>query len=153
MNSTEKLLPAAKKKEIVRNKPTKNQSGNNPIEHTGNTGADGEWFNDDVDSDQLNDEISLDEYRRRREHYRVLQAKLNYEKEAGLLLPYQDMIDAVSSEYARLRTRLIAIPPEHGPRLRALASTTDDTDFVAALQELIHEAMEELSRDGDTTNS
>ncbi|WP_152669809.1 MULTISPECIES: hypothetical protein [Xenorhabdus] len=69
------------------------------------------------------------------------------------MLPYQDMVDVVSSEYARLRTRLIAIAPEHGPRLRALASTVDDTGFVAALQELIHEAMEELSRDGDTTNS
>ncbi|MDE1484095.1 hypothetical protein [Xenorhabdus bovienii] len=52
-----------------------------------------------------------------------------------------------------MRTRLIAIAPEHGPRLRALASTTDDTEFVAALQELLHEAMEELSRDGDGTNS
>ncbi|WP_275322946.1 hypothetical protein [Xenorhabdus bovienii] len=82
-----------------------------------------------------------------------MQAKLSYEKDAGLLLPHQDMIDAVSAEYARLRTRLIAIAPEHGPRLRALASTTDDTEFVAALQELIHEAMEELSRDGNTANS
>ncbi|WP_275351054.1 hypothetical protein [Xenorhabdus bovienii] len=82
-----------------------------------------------------------------------MQAKLSYEKDAGKLLPYQEMIDAVSGEYARMRTRLIAIAPEHGPRLRALASTTDDTEFVAALQELIHEAMEELSRDGNTANS
>lgn len=59
------------------------------------------------------------------------------------------MLDAISSEYAALRTKLIAIAPEHGPRLRAIAATTDDAGFVAELQEVIYEAMEELTRDGD----
>ncbi len=59
------------------------------------------------------------------------------------------MLDAVANEYAAMRTKLIAIGPEHGPRLRAIAATTDDAGFVAALQDVIHEAMEELTRDGN----
>ncbi|MNY67648.1 hypothetical protein D3C86_2052720 [compost metagenome] len=59
------------------------------------------------------------------------------------------MIEAVGNEYARMRTRLIAIAPEHGPRLRVLASTTNDAEFVQALQEVVYEAMEELSLDAD----
>ena len=61
-------------------------------------------------------------------------------------------MDAVANEYAAIRTKLIAIAPEHGPRLRAIACTTDDLGFVAALQEVIHEAMEELTRDGDESD-
>ena len=48
-----------------------------------------------------------------------------------------------------MRTRLIAIAPEHGPRLRVLASTTSEAEFVAALQEVDHEAMEALSLEAD----
>ncbi|WP_232051303.1 hypothetical protein [Serratia symbiotica] len=48
-----------------------------------------------------------------------------------------------------MRTRLIAIAPEHGPRLRVLASTTNDAEFVQALQEVVYEALEELSIDAD----
>lgn len=58
------------------------------------------------------------------------------------------MLRAIGDEYGRIRTRLIAIAPEHGPRLRLIAMTSDDTAFTAALQEIIHEAMKELSADG-----
>lgn len=82
-----------------------------------------------------------------KENYFALHAQLDYEVKAGKLLPWQDMIDEVAQEYARMRTRLIALAPEHGPRLRATALTTDDVGFVAALQELIYEALNELSID------
>lgn len=58
------------------------------------------------------------------------------------------MLHAVGEEYGRVRTRLNAIAPEHGPRLRLLALTSDDTTFTAALEDVIREAMEELSADG-----
>lgn len=74
--------------------------------------------------------------------------QLDYEQKAGRLLPFEDMLRTIGDEYGRIRTRLIAIAPEHGPRLRLLALTSDDTAFTAALQEIIHEAMEELSADG-----
>lgn len=82
-----------------------------------------------------------------KEHYFAELARLEYEKESGLVLPWQDMIDKIGEEYHAMRTRLIAIAPEHGPRLRSLALTSSDAEFVAAVQDIIHEAMEELSLD------
>ncbi len=90
---------------------------------------------------------SLEESRAIKEHYLAELVKLEYSIKSGEVLPWQDMINQVGKEYARMRTRLIAIAPEHGPRLRALASTVNDAEFVAALREVIYEAMEELSLD------
>ncbi len=78
-------------------------------------------------------------------HAKLVQ--LDYEQKAGRLMPFEDMIHAVGDEYGRIRTRLNAIAPEHGPRLRLLALTSDDKEFTAALDDIIREAMEELSAD------
>ncbi|WP_289992116.1 RNA polymerase subunit sigma-70 [Photorhabdus laumondii] len=91
--------------------------------------------------------MTLDEARTLKENSLALLTQLEYEIKSGQVLPYKDMIEAVGQEYSRMRTRLIAIAPEHGPRLRVLASTTNDTEFVQALQEVVYEAMEELSLD------
>ncbi|KER01558.1 RNA polymerase subunit sigma-70 [Photorhabdus temperata] len=91
--------------------------------------------------------MTLDEARTLKENFLALLTQLEYEIKSGQVLPYKDMIEAVGQEYSRMRTRLIAIAPEHGPRLRVLASTTNDTEFVQALQEVVYEAMEELSLD------
>ncbi|WP_445494039.1 RNA polymerase subunit sigma-70 [Photorhabdus sp. SF281] len=91
--------------------------------------------------------MTFDEARTLKENFLALLTQLEYEIKSGQVLPYKDMIEAVGQEYSRMRTRLIAIAPEHGPRLRVLASTTNDTEFVQALQEVVYEAMEELSLD------
>lgn len=91
--------------------------------------------------------MTFDEARTLKENFLALLTQLEYEIKSGQVLPYKDMIEAVGREYSRMRTRLIAIAPEHGPRLRVLASTTNDTEFVQALQEVVYEAMEELSLD------
>ncbi|RTF00481.1 RNA polymerase subunit sigma-70 [Serratia marcescens] len=93
--------------------------------------------------------MTLDEARQMKENFLALLTQLEYDIKSGQVLPYKDMIEAVGNEYARMRTRLIAIAPEHGPRLRVLASTTNDAEFVQALQEGVYEAMEELSLDAD----
>lgn len=93
--------------------------------------------------------MTLDEARTLKENFLALLTQLEYEIKSGQVLPYKEMIAAVGQEYSRMRTRLIAIAPEHGPRLRVLASTTSDAEFVSALQEVVHEAMEELSLDAD----
>ncbi|ULF52628.1 RNA polymerase subunit sigma-70 [Serratia marcescens] len=93
--------------------------------------------------------MTLDEARQMKEIFLALLTQLEYDIKSGQVLPYKDMIEAVGNEYARMRTRLIAIAPEHGPRLRVLASTTNDAEFVQALQEVVYEAMEELSLDAD----
>ncbi|MBK5145989.1 RNA polymerase subunit sigma-70 [Budviciaceae bacterium BWR-B9] len=94
--------------------------------------------------------MSLDEARTMKENFLALLTQLEYDEKSGKLLPYKEMIDAVGQEYSRMRTRLIAIAPEHGPRLKGLASTTTDAEFVQALQEVVYEAMEELSLDAIT---
>ncbi|UNK26230.1 RNA polymerase subunit sigma-70 [Serratia plymuthica] len=93
--------------------------------------------------------MTLDEARQMKENFLALLTQLEYDIKSGQVLPYKDMIEAVGNEYARMRTRLIAIAPEQGPRLRVLASTTNDAEFVQALQEVVYEAMEELSLDAD----
>ncbi|NIH11598.1 MAG: RNA polymerase subunit sigma-70 [Serratia symbiotica] len=93
--------------------------------------------------------MTLDEARQMKENFLALLTQLDYDIKSGQVLPYKDMIEAVGNEYARMRNRLIAIAPEHGPRLRVLASTTNDAEFVQALQEVVYEALEELSIDAD----
>ncbi|MFZ1872307.1 MAG: RNA polymerase subunit sigma-70 [Chania sp.] len=93
--------------------------------------------------------MTRDEALTMKENFLALLTKLEHDIKSGQVLPYKDMIEAVGKEYSRIRTRLIAIAPEHGPRLRVLASTTNDAEFVQALQEVVYEAMEELSLDAD----
>lgn len=95
-------------------------------------------------------EMSLDEARQMKENYLALLTQLEYDTKSGALLPFEDMITEVRKEYSRMRTRLVAIAPEHGPRLRVLAPTVSDAEFVQALQEVVYEAMEELSSDTDS---
>ncbi|ARZ01825.1 RNA polymerase subunit sigma-70 [Yersinia ruckeri] len=96
-------------------------------------------------------DMTIDEAREMKENFLALLTRLEYEIKSGQVLPYKEMTEAVGQEYSRMRTRLIAIAPEQGPRLRVLASTTDDAEFVTALQEVVYEAMEELSLDTDNT--
>lgn len=91
--------------------------------------------------------LTLDEARTVKANFHAKLVQLEYEQKAGRLLPFEEMLSVVGDEYGRIRTRLNAIAPEHGPRLRLLALTSDDTTFTAALQDIIHEAMEELSAD------
>ena len=60
--------------------------------------------------------MTLDEARQMKENFLALLTQLEYDIKSGQVLPYKDMIEAVGNEYARMRTRLIAIAPEHGPR-------------------------------------
>lgn len=92
--------------------------------------------------------LTFDEARTVKANFHAKLTQLEFEQKAGRLLPFEDMLQAVADEYARMRTRLVALAPEHGPRLRLLALTSTDTEFVAALQSVIYEAMEELSADG-----
>lgn len=89
----------------------------------------------------------LEESRAIKEHYLAELVKLEHSIKSGEVLPWQGMINRIGDEYHRMRTRLIAIAPEHGPRLRSLALTSSDSEFVAALQDIIYEALEELSLD------
>ena len=101
---------------------------------------------------ELGADMDFDEARRVKENYFALTAKLEYEEKAKWLLPWKDMVQAVSEEYAHIRTRLIAIAPEHGPRLKILATTMDNQQYVEAFQNIVYEVMDELRIDKKGAN-
>lgn len=90
-------------------------------------------------------DMDLDEAKRVKENYLALQAQLEYDRDAGLVVDVSDVAKAVGEEYAKVRTRLLAIPAEQAPRLQLLKSPVELQD---ALHEIIVEALEELTRDG-----
>ncbi|MGE8452095.1 MAG: hypothetical protein ACN6OP_16010 [Pseudomonadales bacterium] len=95
-------------------------------------------------------EMDLDEARRVKENYLALQAQLQYDQEASLVVAVADVAKAVGAEYAKVRTRLLAIPAEHAPRIQRLKTVIEVQD---ALQEIIVDALEELTRDGDVRHA
>ncbi|MFL9918837.1 hypothetical protein PQR75_26335 [Paraburkholderia fungorum] len=90
-------------------------------------------------------DMDIDEAKRVKENYLALQTQLEYDRDAGLVVAVADVAKAVGEEYAKVRTRLLAIPAEHAPRLQLLKTPVELQD---ALQEIIVEALEELTRDG-----
>lgn len=91
-------------------------------------------------------DMDFDEARRVKENYLALQAQLEYDRDAGLVVAVADVAKAVGEEYAKVRTRLLAIPAEHSPRVQRLKTVIEVQD---ALHEIIVEALEELTRDGE----
>jgi hypothetical protein len=89
--------------------------------------------------------MTLDEARLLKEKYLGLLNQLEYDKESGLVVEVSEVTTAVGAEYAKVRTRLLAIPAEQAPRLHRLKTVVEVQD---ALQEIIVEALEELTRDG-----
>lgn len=58
------------------------------------------------------------------------------------LLPVEEVNEAVTSAFARVRARLLAIPSKAAPRVHALGTAAEAQ---AVLTELVHEALEELA--------
>jgi len=91
-------------------------------------------------------EMTFDEARLMKEKYLGLLNQLEYDQKSGLVVLASAVAQAVGEEYAKVRTRLLSIPAEHAPRIHRLKTVTEVQDV---LQELITEALEELTKDGD----
>jgi hypothetical protein len=89
-------------------------------------------------------EMSFEEARRVKENYLALLNQLEYDKESGLVVEAAEVAKAVGAEYAKVRTRLLAIPAEQAPRVHRLRTVNEVQD---CLHELIQEALEELTKD------
>ncbi|MFM0689248.1 hypothetical protein PQQ77_24960 [Paraburkholderia strydomiana] len=89
--------------------------------------------------------LSFDEARRFKENYLGLMAQLEYDRDSGLVVDVTEVAKAVGAEYAKVRTRLLSIPAEQAPRLHRCKTPAELQDM---LQEIITEALEELTRDG-----
>lgn len=89
--------------------------------------------------------MTFDEARLLKEKYLGLLNQLEYDKESGLVVEVAEVSAAVGAEYAKVRTRLLSIPAEQAPRLHRCKTPAELQDM---LQEIITEALEELTRDG-----
>ncbi|WP_310630811.1 hypothetical protein [Paraburkholderia sp.] len=89
--------------------------------------------------------LNFDEARCFKENYLGLKAQLEYDRDSGLVIDVAEVAKAVGTEYAKVRTRLLSIPAEQAPRLHRCKSPAELQDM---LQEVITEALEELTRDG-----
>ncbi|MGI4849357.1 MAG: hypothetical protein ACRYGK_14630 [Janthinobacterium lividum] len=90
-------------------------------------------------------EETIEEARRIKENYLALLHKLEYDEKSGAVVLASEVAAAVGTEYAKVRTRLLALPAEQAPRLHRCKTVAEVQDM---LQELITEALEELTRNG-----
>ncbi len=86
---------------------------------------------------------SFEEARRIKENYLALLNQLEYDKQSGAVVAVADVAATVGSSYARVRTKLLAIPAEQAPRLHRLKSVPEVED---ALHAMLTAALEELTR-------
>jgi phage terminase Nu1 subunit (DNA packaging protein) len=89
--------------------------------------------------------MNFDEARCFKENYLGLKAQLEYDRDSGLVIDVGEVARVVGGEYAKVRTRLLSIPAEQAPRLHRCKTPAELQDM---LQEVITEALEELTRDG-----
>ncbi|MBU9359569.1 hypothetical protein [Burkholderia multivorans] len=89
--------------------------------------------------------LDFDEARCLKENYLGLKAQLEYDRDSGQVVDVSEVAKAVATEYAKVRTRLLSIPAEQAPRLHRCKTPAELQDM---LQEVITEALEELTRDG-----
>ncbi|WP_147395202.1 hypothetical protein [Azospirillum cavernae] len=85
------------------------------------------------------------EAERVKENYLALLRQLEYDVKSGAVVPVVEVAQSVGSEYAKVRTRLLAIPAEQAPRLHRCKTVVEVQE---ALRSIITEALEELTRDG-----
>ena len=90
-------------------------------------------------------DLSLAEAERLKENYLALLRQLEYDTKAALVVPVADAAAEVGRAFAAVRTRLLALPAEHAPRLHRLKTVVELQDALAGL---VTEALEELCRSG-----
>lgn len=91
-------------------------------------------------------DMTIDEAKRVKENYLALREQLEYDRESRQVVAVEDVARAVGDEYAKVRSRLLAIPSEHAPRISRLKTVQEVQDV---LHGIIVEALEELTRDGN----
>lgn len=94
-------------------------------------------------------DMSIDEAKRVKENYLALREQLEYDRDSKQVVAVEDVARAVGDEYAKVRSRLLAIPSEHAPRISRLKTVLEIQD---ALHGIIVEALEELTQDGSGIN-
>jgi hypothetical protein len=89
--------------------------------------------------------LTIDEAVKRKENYLGLLKQLEYDQKSGAVVSVADISKAVGDDYAKVRTRLLAIPSERAPAIHRLKTVVEVEE---ALRTAIVRALEELTRDG-----
>lgn len=89
--------------------------------------------------------LSLPDAIKLKENYLARRQQLEYDLKAGTVVIAADVAKAVGSEYASVRTKLLAIPSERAAELHRLKTVTEVQD---ALRSVIVEALQRLTLDG-----
>lgn len=92
--------------------------------------------------------LSLGDAERLKENYLARLRQLEYDQKAGAVVPVEAIAKRVGDAFARVRTRLLAIPPERAPRLHRCKTLPEMQD---ALTEAIVEALQELTADDEAS--
>lgn len=95
------------------------------------------------------DLLSLNDALRLKENFNARLKQLEYDQKAGKVVDVELIAKKVGEEYARVRTRLLAIPAEQAPTLHRFKTVTELQD---RLLNLIIRALEELTADGDAAS-
>lgn len=93
----------------------------------------------DVSEDEL-PEVAIS--RKRTEHFKALQTELDYRRDAGELVPIDEVGKEVEKEYARVRARLLAIKVSLAPEL---IGVDDLVTIQNLIEQHINDALQELS--------
>ena len=89
--------------------------------------------------------LSLEDAVKLKENYLGRLKELEYDQKSGAVVPAADVVKLVGAEYAKVRTRLLAIPTEQAPAVHRLKTVPEVRDL---LQAVVTEALEELTQDG-----
>lgn len=93
----------------------------------------------DVSEDEL-PEVAIS--RKRTEHFKALQTELDYRRDAGDLVPIDEVGRAVEKEYANVKARMLAIKVSLAPEL---VGVDDLVTIQSLIEQHIIEALQELS--------
>lgn len=89
--------------------------------------------------------LSTTDAERLKENYLGLLRQLEYDMKSGAVVPATEVVEAVTKEYAAIRTKLLALPSELAPRLFKLKTLPQVQDV---LTKGITEALSMLTMDG-----
>lgn len=90
-------------------------------------------------------DMPIEEAKRVKENYLALLNQLEYDQKSGAVVAVAEVGKAVAEEYARVRTRLLAIPAERAPDVHRLKTVAEVQDVLHAA---IVQALEELTYGG-----
>ncbi len=137
------LVNVSATQEKLENRPAKYRGG------TAKTFSDSDISEpDDFEADDSelkenieDDNISHAEATRRKEVYLARCQKIKYEKEIGKLVDVDAAAQVVANEYAKVRSKILAIPTRTATRLSAMKNPAEikrylDTEIAEALNEL-----------------